>query len=537
MITGKNGVGKSLLLTQLHTSGAYTTVLISQSNDEMINSLTPLENISLTIENKKNLDVIKSLLNHFNMAYLLDANVKKLSGGEKRILSLIRGLLSDAPLILIDEPTNDLDFNKVDLLLDLLEQFCQTKTFMIVTHDDRLHKLAVNHYHIENQQLLKVKEHTSHDEMFSFSNEVQHAPNQISKLFSINLLTPLLLMTTSIFILFMMQDAKETYVDKIAPISYHQVDLFSPFTIFQDNITGALPLSIFELIKDDAIPSYRDIRAYVETFSSRAFTFTLEIEESDDYIIYPIEYFKIGERAKFYPLEIYITDILNQESGSVFIDTSKIFTGIWDDIMEDMLIYQLDQQLYLEASNMLYERYHEVLDPLKLTYAVLILNEDIDFWDFLQSDQIVQLSEGHYFIRSNETIQLINQAIVFDANTAMRNYSLFLGVFVLIVNTIYSFLYVQVHKKRISVLQHYGFSHGEIINAVKQKFNFKWMPLTFTLIVILTNIFAILNDEIASYIVSYLPAVLVSLAILISHYLNKRIIGYQVKYLGRWHTR
>jgi len=44
MITGKNGVGKSLLLSYLHLKSEYNTVLLSQKNDEVIPSLTVIKN-------------------------------------------------------------------------------------------------------------------------------------------------------------------------------------------------------------------------------------------------------------------------------------------------------------------------------------------------------------------------------------------------------------------------------------------------------------------------------------------------------------
>jgi len=537
LITGKNGVGKSLLLAQIHESEDYTTALIAQNSDELIHSVTTLDNISLTIEKKKELEAIRALLLYFHMDYLLDAKVRKMSGGEKRILAIIRGLFSDAPLILIDEPTNDLDFQKVDLLLELLEKFCETKTFIIVTHDDRLHKIANMHYGIENQHILKFKEEKEFNKHTKFLNDVQHTPNKIGKLFSINFLTLALLSTISIFIFFMMQDVKSAYIEQVPPILPNQVDLFSPFTIFQDNLLEALPLSIFELIEDGRIPSYREIRDYVEELSNRAFTFTLEIEESSDYILFPIEYFQLGAWGNLYPLEIYTTDILNRESGSVFVNTSDVFIGIWEEIFEGAYIYQLDEALYRKAVEILYERYNEELDPLKLTYAVLILNESIDFWDFLQSEQIMRLSEGHYFIRSNETIHLINQAIMLDTNTGMRNRALALGCLVFIVNTMYTFLYVKINKKNVRILQNYGFSNEEIILAIKNKFNFMNISFISTLIVIFTNFIVVLNSPIHTYVVSYIPSVVISLAMLISHSINKKIIAYKIKYLSRWNVR
>ena len=62
-----------------------------------------------------------------------DADVSKLSGGEKRRVALCRLLLSHPDMLLLDEPTNHLDAESVAWLEKFLEDY--SGTVVIVTHD------------------------------------------------------------------------------------------------------------------------------------------------------------------------------------------------------------------------------------------------------------------------------------------------------------------------------------------------------------------------------------------------------------------
>ncbi len=65
---------------------------------------------------------------------------RQLSGGELRRLAIARALMHNAPLMLLDEPTEGLDATTERQILDLLEKEMQGKTVLMVTH--RLRGLA-----------------------------------------------------------------------------------------------------------------------------------------------------------------------------------------------------------------------------------------------------------------------------------------------------------------------------------------------------------------------------------------------------------
>jgi len=89
-------------------------------------------------------DVLKQvdlhvLLENEGLNAWLGEGGRQLSGGEQRRLGLARALLHDAPLWLLDEPTEGLDAETEQHILALLSKHCQNKTLLLVTH--RLHGL------------------------------------------------------------------------------------------------------------------------------------------------------------------------------------------------------------------------------------------------------------------------------------------------------------------------------------------------------------------------------------------------------------
>ena len=58
----------------------------------------------------------------------------RLSGGQVRRLAVARALLKDAPILILDEPTEGLDPHTEQLMMDNILQWAEGRTLLLVTH-------------------------------------------------------------------------------------------------------------------------------------------------------------------------------------------------------------------------------------------------------------------------------------------------------------------------------------------------------------------------------------------------------------------
>ncbi len=77
----------------------------------------------------------------------------KLSVGQKQRLNLIRGILLDKDIYVLDEPTSNLDKETEKLIVDLIQKYLGNKTVVIVTHRDEIKKICQKHYVFEENRM------------------------------------------------------------------------------------------------------------------------------------------------------------------------------------------------------------------------------------------------------------------------------------------------------------------------------------------------------------------------------------------------
>ena len=133
-IVGRNGVGKSTFLDLLTGAVAPDSGVIDRGETLRIGyyrqegmEFRPGDTV---------LDIVPDtrLLSRFLFPHdMLSTRVERLSGGEKRRLYLLTILLQEPNLLILDEPTNDLDIVTLNILEEYLREF--QGSLLVVSHD------------------------------------------------------------------------------------------------------------------------------------------------------------------------------------------------------------------------------------------------------------------------------------------------------------------------------------------------------------------------------------------------------------------
>lgn len=76
-----------------------------------------------------------------------------LSGGEKQRIGIARAFLHDAPFLLLDEPTSNLDSLNEGIILKSLRESCDKKTVVLVSHRRSTMQVADEVYEMENGRI------------------------------------------------------------------------------------------------------------------------------------------------------------------------------------------------------------------------------------------------------------------------------------------------------------------------------------------------------------------------------------------------
>lgn len=76
-----------------------------------------------------------------------------LSGGERQRIGIARAFLHQAPLLMLDEPTSNLDSLNEGMILKALKEECREKTVVLVSHRQSTMKIADKVYEMENGRI------------------------------------------------------------------------------------------------------------------------------------------------------------------------------------------------------------------------------------------------------------------------------------------------------------------------------------------------------------------------------------------------
>ena len=123
----------------------------------LIPTLTAAENIELPMialgaSRKRRNERVQELLNIVGLTDRANHKPEELSGGEQQRIAMAAALANDAPVLLADEPTGELDTVNAKIVVDYLAKVNKElgKTIVMVTHDPSVARVAHRILRIED---------------------------------------------------------------------------------------------------------------------------------------------------------------------------------------------------------------------------------------------------------------------------------------------------------------------------------------------------------------------------------------------------
>ena len=175
-IIGKSGAGKSTLLSLLagldkpqkgqilfkgndiekdgYSNHRKNNISLVFQNYNLIDYLTPLENVRLVNKNASETILFELGLDKSQ----IKRNVMKLSGGQQQRVAIARALVSEAPIILADEPTGNLDVDTAGEIIEILKKLAKerNKCVIVVTHSKEVANSADIILELRDRKLKKI---------------------------------------------------------------------------------------------------------------------------------------------------------------------------------------------------------------------------------------------------------------------------------------------------------------------------------------------------------------------------------------------
>jgi len=115
----------------------------------LIPALSAVENVEYAlnikgIRGREARDEAERVMREVGLAEKLDAPPRDLSGGQKQRVAIARALAGRSPILLVDEPTANLDSQTADQILELFRRLARTenRAVLVVTHDPKVRNVV-----------------------------------------------------------------------------------------------------------------------------------------------------------------------------------------------------------------------------------------------------------------------------------------------------------------------------------------------------------------------------------------------------------
>lgn len=538
IVVGENGSGKTTFFKEIQKKYIINTSMMTQSDEQILENVSVMDNITLKSAPS---EIVIEFLKKFDLMFLLEKKSKFLSGGEKRLVVLLRTILSEKKIIILDEPSNDLDINMFEKAKSMIEYISQFKIVFLISHDDRFNnntlkfKMSNNKLHLNDiivKHLEISLENSSTDKKESKILINKNRNYVIYIFFCISILV------FSLFLISMFNiSGDENPIEKEDNIYFLSSSFSTNYHLYIDNesintslIQAATKLNKMDYFKKqekylkEGKPEYLELK---EKSSVRRYNLEYFDEEQNLYIDMRDEVSKylLGEDS-------FLRNTITFDENSYFKNKKEIIISIENtsinatakEILTNFgYIITFDNELpndeiILDFSGEVYDLLNQKNSDLKVLEAVVDISEN-NFVSFINDNN---LWDKNVFIKGYEP-ELINREIFkLSSEISLIRKSFLFSI--LIISLLIIIIYINesqaIYENRI--LYYYGYSKKSISDFRKHLYGVKGLT-RFTLLITMISLVSLLI-YFQSFLVLLLPIIEFVYFLIYKIYLNKCIM-------------
>lgn len=532
VITGNNGSGKTMLLKYIFgelINKSIGACYVEQSNDVFLSRCTILENITMSSD-PAIIDTTMNLLKKYRLLYLLEHKIKEISGGEKRIISIIRGVVRNEPVLLIDEPTNDLDIQSVEIISKIIQDYSRDKTVIIVGHDDRIIKLADLRYNIEQCEL-KEMNHKAEIELYTENTYINDGADKIKLLnfmrkclFGKWIRTLVLVFFMIVFFEYYLGQLTNEKNIAIDSMPHNIITIFSDLTLdVEEQLIGSVPgRSLAAIFDEDKSISekVKEVGQSLEQMNHESLFNNISLDfSSEKYTFYPINYFDFANREPVSALY----------DGKISDDGTDTFTSY------SFIDFLHNSESREKISGTLFDYYEGKLKDNVLCVGAVVELNDIDFYEFIDLPEVRKLMKYNFRIKSRETERFIRKQNEFILYKSLFQTTTIIGGMMLVIIVIIFIAVVKINSDAILLCRNAGTEKKMIMSIYNRTYKSPVELYLIELIMVLFSIYKVVNAR-QSYILILAPFMLV----IIDHVCNaicRKIFSMGIKHICDWRYR
>ncbi|HEL7300871.1 TPA: ATP-binding cassette domain-containing protein [Listeria monocytogenes] len=502
IIIGANGVGKTTLAKKILQANRSISCMMKQDDNQILEYETVLTNISMNEIAEK---TVINFLEEHQLDYLITKKSKFLSGGEKRLVNLLRAILSNQEVLILDEPSNDLDIDVFEKAKQIIYQAAKSKIILLITHDDRF---------TEYDKKIEIKKNQSYEaDSFSFNKESSKAriikikPRRTYFLYIFYLIC---MMIFAIFLVILLKTNAEETSPSNEKGTYQLATIYSTNASSYDNNEAINTMLIQSATKfnkakffteetrinedeyyEEAINLKKDTYQeliYLELYDPKTEEFInikavmmealrgdLKLNAETEFISNDENYYKNSDSPSFHvPKSLTLTEIKKAKIKQLGFELHYSNT-----LQSNQVEIEFNPSVYAQILKKVNQQ--DVL----ITEAYVQLKAQESFYDFLAENK---LYAKKIFIKGYEP-ELLNAEVNQYSNAVMLIKKVALLIcLLLLVLLILLIMYEVSYKNSYSTLTYYGYNEKELLQFRKKPYlitNFKIFSVISTVIFLL----------------------------------------------------